>query len=150
MKIGKSIISRLVEDKEQVAVKLVSLEPHTETGSLGEVVWRAYILELEPEDTSIRSFKTRMYLTDKNDSKFETINNQFLSIIQRFDEFAAQKYNTLEYDTDDLIGATFIVEVTYNQRGTLPYINLVKINEIPALDNHQSGQGLGIGVDNHE
>nr|CCC56114.1 putative uncharacterized protein [Weissella thailandensis fsh4-2] len=149
MKIGKNVTPRLVNDKEHVEVKLVSLEPHTETGSFGEVAWRAYILELVPNDTTIRPFKTRMYLADHEDATFENIGDKFLAIIQRFNEFAAEKYNRLEYDTDDLIGATFVVEVTYNKSGTLPYINLVKINEMPALENH-GGQGLGFGVDNHE
>lgn len=151
MKIGKNVTPRLVNDKEPVAVKLVSLDPYTQMNSFGEVAWRAYILELVPEDTNIRPFKTRMYLADKTDASFENIGDRFLAMIERFNDFAAEQYGKEEYDITDLIGSTFVVEVTYSKAGHLPYINLIKINSMPALeDNDNYGHGLGYLVTEHE
>lgn len=151
MEIGKAVTKRLVEDKEQLTVKLVNLDTHTQIDSFGQVAWRAYILELVPEDTTIRPFKTRMYLADKTDASFENIGDPFLAMIERFNDFAAERYGKERYDITKLVGSTFVVEINYHTSSGLPYVNLLKINSMPALeDNDNNGHGLGYLVTEHE
>ena len=151
MEIGKAVTKRLVEDKEHLTVKLANLDTHTQIDSFGQVAWRAYILELVPENIAVRPFKTRMYLADKTDASFENIGDPFLAMIERFNDFAAERYHKERYDITELVGSTFVVEVNYHKGSSLIYVNLLKINSMPALENNDNnGHGLGFLEDEHE
>ena len=90
----------------------------------------------------ILPFTVREYLTDNLDDSVQTINPHFRQFIDRCNNFALKKYGVDRYDSKYLVNAEFTVKVNYD-RNLRPSFELVKINEIPALNKNNGTNGIG-------
>lgn len=143
MELGTSVTKRLPNNGDLVDVILTGINTHTEFNEFnGEVRWRAYLLDFKPKDGMILPFTVREYLTDNLDDSFQTINPHFRQFIDRCNNFALKKYGVDRYDSKYLVNAEFTVKVNYD-RNLRPSFELVKINEIPALNKSNGTNGIG-------